>query len=136
MQTVRQAFEFEMAAARTAYGQQAFARAFAHLERAHILGQRSLTRHWRAHWWMLKVGVRLQDRREVAGQLVRLLAVIPGFIFGWIPLGNTGGANVSAVRPMPLPDDLKATLGPVNIGADVTLRLALLAVVLLLLSIS
>jgi Protein of unknown function (DUF3703) len=28
----------------------------------------------------------------------------------WVPLGNTGGANVSALKPMPIPDDLKQVL--------------------------
>jgi hypothetical protein len=28
----------------------------------------------------------------------------------WVPIGNTGGARVSALRPMPLPDDLRALL--------------------------
>jgi hypothetical protein len=28
----------------------------------------------------------------------------------WVPVGNTGGANVSAARPMPVPSDLQAIL--------------------------
>jgi hypothetical protein len=28
----------------------------------------------------------------------------------WVPVGNTGGANVSAMRPMPVPSDLQAIL--------------------------
>lgn len=29
-----------------------------------------------------------------------------GHLFGWIPIGNTGGADVSALKPMPVPADL------------------------------
>jgi hypothetical protein len=28
----------------------------------------------------------------------------------WVPVGNTGGANVSAFRPMPVPEDLQRLL--------------------------
>lgn len=134
MNRLSQAFAHEMTTARMAFARRDFPLAFHHLERAHILGQRSFSRHWISHWWMLKVGLRTRDGREIAGQILRLLAVVPGFVLGWIPLGNTGGANVSAVRPMALPDDLAATLGPVNVWADVALRLVLVAAVVALLN--
>jgi len=35
-----------------------------------------------------------------------MLAVAPAAIFRWVPIGNTGGANVSALKPMPIPADL------------------------------
>jgi hypothetical protein len=28
----------------------------------------------------------------------------------WVPAGNTGRANVSATKPMPIPDDLRRLL--------------------------
>ena len=58
----------------------------------------------------LGAGLRRRDRREVVGQLVRLLVAGPGSAVGRYPLGNTGGANVSAVTPMPIPADLQAVL--------------------------
>lgn len=85
------------------------ARAFAHLERAHVLGQRSTWRHLRAHAAMFGVGIARRDAREVLGQATRLLAAAL-FSRIWVPAGNTGGANVSALRPMPVPDDLRALL--------------------------
>ena len=52
--------------------------------------------------------------REIIGQLVRLVVAAPGTWTGRYPVGNTGGANVSALKPMPIPDDLQAVLnGPV-----------------------
>lgn len=103
---LRDAFETEMAHARTAYGRGDLDAAFLHLERAHVLGQRFFRPHWVSHWWMLRVGLRRGDSREIAGQVLRLAAVGPLSLVGWVPLGNTGGANVSAVKPMPIPDDL------------------------------
>jgi hypothetical protein len=83
--------------------------AFARFERAHILGQRRTHMHVRAHAAMLRVGWRRRDHREVVGQLFRIVAAAL-FSRIWIPEGNTGGANVSALKPMPIPDDLKRIL--------------------------
>lgn len=80
--------------------------AFAHLERAHILGQLSFLDHVVVHVRMLRIAFENRDALEVRGQFVRLLATVPGHLFGWVPIGNTGGANVSALRPMPIPADL------------------------------
>lgn len=81
-----------------------------HLERAHILSQPMAGPHLRTHVSMLGYGFRGRDRREVVGQLVRLLVAAPGSWTGRYPVGNTGGANVSALRPMPVPDDLRGVL--------------------------
>jgi hypothetical protein len=83
--------------------------AFAHLERAHILSQRYTLIHAAVHLRMLRIGWRRRDAREVFGQTTRSIAALL-FSRLWVPLGNTGGANVSALRPMPLPVDLKALL--------------------------
>ena len=83
--------------------------AFAFLERAHVLGQRSTWRHVRSHLGMLRIGWLRRDPRELFGQLTRLVAATL-FSRIWVPVGNTGGANVSALRPMPLPDDLRRLL--------------------------
>jgi hypothetical protein len=58
---------------------------------------------------MLKVAWRRRDARELAGQLTRVVAAAM-FSRIWVPEGNTGGANVSAVKPMPIPDDLQEIL--------------------------
>jgi hypothetical protein len=82
------------------------ATAFAHLERAHILSQYATRDHVRVHVAMLRWGMDQGDWREVIGQLLRIVAAATKTAFGWVPVGNTGGANVSPIRPMPLPDDL------------------------------
>ena len=66
----------------------------------------------RTHLAMLVVAVRRHDRREITGQLIRMIVAGPGSAIGRYPLGNTGGANVSAVSPMPIPDDLCDLLSP------------------------
>jgi hypothetical protein len=80
--------------------------AFAHLERAHILSQYSTRDHVRVHRAMLRWAAAQGDVREFAGQVLRILGAATKTAVGLIPAGNTGGANVSAFRPMPLPADL------------------------------
>ena len=43
------------------------------------------------------------------GQITRIVAAAL-FSRIWVPIGNTGGANVSAMRPMPIPADLRDVL--------------------------
>ncbi len=102
---LRAAFAHEMELARQNYWQKDFATAFAHLERAHILGQRQTGPHLLSHLWMLRTGWRRGDRHEVLGQLLRLPAALL-MTWLWVPRGNSGGASVSPLRPMPLPADL------------------------------
>jgi hypothetical protein len=81
-----------------------------HLERAHVLSQPMAVAHVRTHVAMLGYGLRRRDGHEIVGQLLRLVVAAPGTWTGRYPIGNTGGANVSAVKPMPIPDDLQAVL--------------------------
>ena len=105
----REAFDREWQLARTARDAGDLARAFGHLERAHILGQRSTWLHVQSHVGMLGIAWQRSDVREVAGQVTRIVAAAL-FSRLWVPVGNTGGANVSATRPMPVPPDLQAIL--------------------------
>ena len=131
-QALKQAYQAAFSQAKNCYRQQAWSEAFGHLERAHVLGQRDLIAHYATHWWMFKCGWRQGSVKEVLGQLLRLLAVLPGFLSGWVPLGNTGGANVSAIKPMPLPDDIKALLPSNPIRRDIAIRLLVLVVAALM----
>ena len=81
------------------------------LERAHILSQPMAGAHVRTHVAMLGFGIRRRDRREIVGQLVRLVVAGPGSLTDKYPVGNSGGARVSALLPMAIPDDLRAVLG-------------------------
>jgi hypothetical protein len=103
------AYRRELDAGYACFEREDFSEAFRHFERAHILGQRRTGLHVRAHIAMLKVARRRRDTREVVGQLTRVVAAAV-FSRIWVPEGNTGGANVSAVKPMPIPDDLREIL--------------------------
>lgn len=109
MNALSQAISNEWQLSQTARRAGDFDRAFHHLERAHILGQRLTWLHVKIHLGMLQVGWQRQDAREIFGQLVRIAAAAV-FSRLWVPVGNTGGANVSATKPMEVPSDLQALL--------------------------
>ena len=84
--------------------------AFNHLERAHVLGQAITYEHARVHFLMLKIGWKRKDWREIFGQIFRIVGASTKTPFGIYPTGNTGGANVSPFKPMPVSDDLQVIL--------------------------
>jgi len=89
--------------------------AWAHLEDAHVLSQPWIRPHLRVHSAMLALGWSQRNRREVVGQLARLIVAGPGSATGRYPVGNTGRAAVSAFEPMPIRDDLAHLLNEPNI---------------------
>lgn len=107
---VRPHYRAELAASEAARVQGDPAREWYHLERAHILGQRWPKEHNAVHWRMLMFGIRLKSTKEVLGQLPQLVfGGVKSFV-GTVPIGNTGGANVPALRSFPVPADLKDVL--------------------------
>jgi hypothetical protein len=106
---LNQAIETEYALARQAEVGGRAAEAFHHLERAHILSQRHTFAHVRSHLRMWGWAWRQRQPREIFGQTTRILAAAL-FSRIWVPEGNTGGANVSAIQPMPIPADLRDLL--------------------------
>ena len=105
-EALRKAFDAELRAASAARDHTELLH---HLARAHILSQRYTRSHVYVHWLMFRAGLAARDMREVVGQVTRMIAAAL-FSRIWVPIGNTGLANVSAVRPMPIPDDLKPLL--------------------------
>jgi Protein of unknown function (DUF3703) len=104
------AWSEERAAARSARGRGDVDGEWRHLERAHILSQPMAGAHVRTHLAMLTCALRRRRPREAVGQVLRLVVAGPGSWTGRYPVGNTGGADVSAFRPMPVPEDLRAVL--------------------------
>ena len=86
------------------------AAAWALLEEAHVLSQPWAWPHIKVHAAMLALGWRTRDRREVRGQLLRIVVAGSGSVTGRYPEGNTGRASVPATQPMPVPDDLRTLL--------------------------
>lgn len=105
----RQAYEKVMHAATEHYSDNNLGKAFHHLERAHVLGQSFTFAHARAHWWMLKVGLKRRDPIEIRGQVARIIGALL-FSKIWVPVGNTGGTHVHPYRSMPIPQEFRALL--------------------------
>lgn len=80
------------------------------LGRAHIISQGAFVPHGKIHVTMLCFAIKQRDPSEIVGQFFRLLLVPLGHALQRLPIGNTGLANVSAFKPMPLPDDLAGEL--------------------------
>jgi len=107
--TLKAKFEEELSTGIQFFDSKEFYTAFHHFERAHILGQPHYWRHVKSHYWMLRVGLKTRSFREITGQIVRIIGSA-GSLIGKYPTGNTGGANVSPFKTMPIPDDLKPYL--------------------------
>ena len=108
--TLATAFDAEIQCAERALAKNNLAEAFAHLERAHVLGQWYVRPHLIAHFGMLRIGWRRRDVREIFGQLIRIPGGMIGSAIGRVPRGNTGGSRVNALKPLPIPPDLKELL--------------------------
>ena len=108
--TLEAAFDAEVQSYKCALADDNLAGAFAHLERAHVLGQWYVRSHVIAHLGMLRIGWRRRDVREIVGQLIRIPGGMIGSAIGRVPRGNTGGARVSTFQPLPIPPDLKEIL--------------------------
>lgn len=100
-------FEAELQLAELAFSIGDLSTSWRHLERAHILGQAWPIEHTKAHWRMIIFALKVKNIKEIIGQLPRLIIGGVKSFVGEIPLGNTGGANVPALQPMQIPDDLQ-----------------------------
>lgn len=96
----------ELFLAKTEFDKKHYQQSWRHLERAHILGQPYPAAHTAVHWKMLGFGIKIKNTKEIIGQIPRLLVGGVKSFVGKIPIGNTGGANVPALKPMEIPDDL------------------------------
>ncbi|WP_027419615.1 DUF3703 domain-containing protein [Crocinitomix catalasitica] len=100
-------YQQELAAYYSAYHLHDLNKAWNHLERAHIIGQKYPIPHSFVHWKMLQFGFKIKSRKEILGQIPRLFfGGVKSFV-GTIPIGNPGGANVPPLKPFPLDDDLQ-----------------------------
>ena len=82
-------------------------KAWKHLERAHIIGQKYPYPHTLVHWKMLKFGFKIKSRKEIFGQIPRLIfGGVKSFV-GKIPIGNPGGANIPPLKSFPIEKELQ-----------------------------
>jgi hypothetical protein len=100
-------YKKEIAAAQFNLESSNFQQSWCHLERAHIIGQKYPYEHTYVHWKMLQFGFKIKSRKEILGQIPRLLVGgIKSFV-GHVPIGNTGGANVPPLKTMEIPEDIQ-----------------------------
>lgn len=107
---LKKAFSQEISNAKEMIRSDSLVEAFHALERAHILGQKYVIPHTISHFYMLKIAFLRRDLKEILGQLIRIPLGILGSSVGTVPVGNTGGSNVSAFKKMEIPTELKKLL--------------------------
>lgn len=78
-----------------------------------------------SHIAMFRLALQRGERAELRGQAARIFAVVPGYVFGWVPVGNPGSARVSPVRVMEVPDDLRVHFARYSLRRDIGIRAAL-----------
>lgn len=81
-------------------------KAWNHLERAHIIGQKYPFVHCYVHWKMMLFGYKTKNRKEILGQIPRLLFGGVFSFIGKVPIGNPGGSNVPPLKPFPIEKEI------------------------------
>ncbi|SKA58303.1 hypothetical protein CZ814_03953 [Photobacterium toruni] len=76
--------------------------AFRFLENAHVLGQESTYWHVKVHFFMLRWALKQGDIKEINGQIMRIIGAALLTAIDGVPIGNTGGSNVHALKVMPI----------------------------------
>jgi hypothetical protein len=105
-QRIASCVETELANAKRARSAGDLQQEFTHLERAHVLGQESTYWHVKVHVLMLVWATRNGSAREALSQFFRIVGAATKTAFGLVPQGNTGGANVSPFKKMPIAPEL------------------------------
>ena len=82
-------------------------RAFRHLERAHVIGQAFVRPHAQTHWLMFTLEIRRRRLAAAFGQVLRIVLGIAGSAVGVVPVGNTGGTDISMFKRLPIAPELQ-----------------------------
>lgn len=114
----RQAFDREIALGNELIASGDPERAFRHLERAHIIGQTFVGAHAKSHWLMLTLEIRRRRFAAAFGQAVRLVLGVIGSAIGVVPIGNTGGTDISMFKRLPIAPDLQKIIEGSSSGPD------------------
>ncbi|NBG65439.1 DUF3703 domain-containing protein [Acidiluteibacter ferrifornacis] len=114
-QTLLPYFEAEIKQYTTEFDSGNLSKAWNHLERAHIIGQKYPFAHTMVHWKMLQFGIRIKNGKEIIGQIPRLLVGGVKSFVGKIPVGNPGGANVPPMKPFPIDPEIQHIFKKANV---------------------
>ena len=112
----RLAFEREIALGRELIADGDLERAFRHLERAHVIGQTFVGAHAKAHWLMYTLEIRRRRVAAAFGQAVRLVLGVIGSAIGVVPIGNTGGTDISMFKRLPIAPELQEIIDDSSSG--------------------
>ena len=74
---------------------------------AHVVGQSDVGLHFDSHCRMLRLAREVRDRREAAGQLLRIALLPLGHLLNRLPRGNIGRATVGATQVMEPPEPVQ-----------------------------
>ncbi|MVW77135.1 DUF3703 domain-containing protein [Pseudomonas xionganensis] len=116
-QKIASCIKYEIARAKNARAVGDYQSEFIHLERAHVLGQESTFWHVKVHFLMLIWAFRNNSIREFFGQIIRILGAAVVTPLGLVPLGNTGGSNVSPFKKMPIDTELDSLIKKAKSGS-------------------
>ena len=108
--TQREVFGQEIALARRLMSERRHDEAFPHPERAHILGQAHVRPHVMTHWLMLRIAVHRRQAHAAWGQVARIVLGAIGSAVGSVPIGNTGGSDISMFKRMPIAPELQRVI--------------------------
>lgn len=103
----RAAFDREIARAKSLIASDDLDAAFAHLERAHVIGQAHVVPHVTSHWQMFRIELWRRRPAALAGQAIRIVLGALGSAVGVVPTGNTGGTDISMFKRMPIDPELQ-----------------------------
>lgn len=104
------AYENEIALAKEQIARDELQQGYLHLERAHVIGQAFVVPHARSHWLMLKVEFRRKRPAAAFGQAVRIVLGVLGSAVGLVPVGNTGGSDISMFKRLPIAPELQSII--------------------------
>jgi len=104
------AYEKEIALAKNLIARDELQQGYFHLERSHVIGQAFVGPHVRSHWLMLKVEVRWRRPFAVFRQAVRIVLGALGSAIGLVPVGNTGGSDISMFKRLPISPELQSII--------------------------
>ncbi len=110
------AFDNEISLAKELIAKGELEASFPCLERAHIIGQAFVVPHVTSHWLMLGVEFRRRRATAVLGQAARIVLGMIGSAVGVVPVGNTGGTDVSMFKRMTVAPDLQSIIDGVQSG--------------------
>ncbi len=117
-QSLQSYFRAELNHYKVAYTNSNLNKAWMHLERAHIIGQRYPFSHCYVHWKMLQFGFRIKSTKEIMGQIPRLILGGVFSFVGKVPVGNPGGSNVPPLKPFPIEKELQDIFLKAGIDCD------------------